>query len=51
MSGFHTFSRLSMMTALLLSVAVATGCDQEGPAEEAGEAIDNTVEDAGEAVD
>lgn len=51
MTAFHAFSRLFMIAALLFSLAVAAGCDQEGPAEEAGEAIDNTVEDAGEAAD
>jgi len=33
---------------LALSVGVLAGCEQEGPAEEAGEEIDEAVEEAGD---
>lgn len=31
--------------------ALLTGCDQQGPAEEAGEEIDDAADDAGDAID
>lgn len=31
--------------------AVVTGCEEDGPAEEAGEEIDEAAEDAGDAID
>ncbi|NBB93708.1 MAG: hypothetical protein GVY32_11125 [Gammaproteobacteria bacterium] len=33
---------------LALSVGMLAGCEQEGPAEEAGEEIDEAVEEAGD---
>lgn len=43
----------SMMLALLMACVALpfTGCKQEGPAEEAGEAVDEAVENAGDAVE
>jgi len=44
----------SALFALLFALgggAVLTGCEQQGPAEEAGEEIDEAVEDAGEEID
>ena len=42
----------SGIAALALLLALAGGaCREEGPAEEAGEAIDEALDDAGEAVD
>lgn len=32
-------------------VAVGPGCENEGPAEEAGEAVDDAADDVGDAVD
>jgi hypothetical protein len=32
-------------------LTLSTGCDNEGPAEEAGEAIDEAAEDVGDAVE
>lgn len=47
-----TPSMTAALAALLLAVAPITGCDrQEGPAEEAGEEIDQAVEEAGEQVE
>lgn len=43
-----------LLMAMMLatgSVLFVTGCDDQGPAEEAGESIDDAVEDAGDAVD
>lgn len=43
----------TIATALLMSTLMITlpGCDKEGPLEEAGEEVDETVEDAGEAIE
>lgn len=38
---------ISLLLALLLSMSMA-GCEQEGPAEEAGEEIDQAIEKAGD---
>lgn len=38
------------MTMLALIVAFMMGCEKEGPAEQAGEKIDQAVEDAKESV-
>jgi hypothetical protein len=43
---------LTVRTALVLFLALAGGaCREEGPAERAGEEIDEALDDAGEAVD
>ncbi|MBL28370.1 MAG: hypothetical protein CMM50_12570 [Rhodospirillaceae bacterium] len=45
-------TRAMLRIALLgLTVGWLAACDEEGPAEKAGEAIDNAVEDAGDAVE
>lgn len=43
----------TIAAALLVSALaiVLPACDQQGPAEEAGESIDNTVEDMGDSVE
>lgn len=44
----------SALFALLFALgggAVLTGCENEGPAEEAGENIDDAIDDAGDAID
>jgi len=44
----------SALFALLFALgggAVLSGCEEQGPAEEAGEEIDEAVEDAGEQID
>lgn len=49
------FPRLGPLLAALLlalgTVAFATGCEDQGPAEEAGESIDDAVDDAQDAFD
>lgn len=44
----------SALLALVLALgggAMLTGCDNDGPAEEAGEEIDEAVDDAGDALE
>lgn len=42
-------SALSLLTTAAFTVLLfAAGCSDEGPAEEAGETVDETVEDAGD---
>jgi hypothetical protein len=41
-------SLLAKLTALMLAAAFVAGCDRDGPVEEAGEAIDDTVEEVRE---
>jgi len=43
--------RLFASLALVFSLMAVLGCEQEGPAERAGEEIDQAAEEAGEAVD
>ncbi|HEX2198581.1 MAG TPA: hypothetical protein VHG88_08170 [Burkholderiales bacterium] len=39
------------VVALPFALGVLAGCDQKGPAEKAGEAIDRTVERAGDKIE
>lgn len=48
---FRLLCKILLMTFALSSVGFITACDDKGPAEEAGEAIDETVEDAGDAIE
>ncbi len=43
----------TIVAALFVSTLMITlpACEQEGPLEEAGEAMDDTVEDAGDAIE
>ncbi len=43
--------RTGLLLTMLGACFLATGCSDEGPAEEAGEKIDQAMEDTGEAVD
>lgn len=51
----HMNKRLLPLIALLLSLALAStvlvGCDDQGPAEDAGESLDDTADDMGDAFD
>ena len=40
-----------LFLSLFLFLPILNGCEQDGPAEQAGEAIDEAVEDAGDAVE
>lgn len=47
-------SIVNLLFVLILAVgamAVVPGCREEGPAEQAGEAVDEAVEDVGDAVE
>lgn len=48
---FRLLCKILLMTFALSSVGFITACDDKGPAEEAGEAIDETVEDTGDAIE
>ncbi|THK40793.1 hypothetical protein E8Q33_12130 [Methylophaga sp. SB9B] len=48
---FRFLCKILLMTFAISSVGFITACDDKGPAEEAGEAIDETVEDAGDAIE
>lgn len=48
---FRLLSKILLMTFALSSVGFVTACDDQGPAEEAGEAIDDSVEDTGDAIE
>lgn len=37
---------LAFIASLMIGVMGVSGCEQEGPAEEAGEAVDEAAEDA-----
>lgn len=45
-------SAISLLTAAAFAVLLfVAGCSDDGPAENAGEAVDEAVEDAGDAVE
>lgn len=43
--------RFPLGATLLVCAGLLAGCDQEGPAEQAGEALDNSAEEAGDALE
>lgn len=43
--------KLMTLTGAMLLTAAIAACDRDGPAERAGEKIDNAVENTGEAVE
>lgn len=45
------YTLLMLLLTLLLGGGVLVGCEDQGPAEEAGEQIDETAEEAGDAMD
>ena len=50
-NSFRILAKILLMTFALSSVVFITACDNQGPAEEAGEAIDESVEEAGDAIE
>lgn len=44
----ETIAAVLFATTLLIALP---GCERQGPLEEAGEAIDDTIEDAGDAIE
>ena len=47
----ETLKRAGLIMALGLSLGVLGACEEQGPAEEVGEAIDESADDVGAAVD
>ncbi len=43
--------KIIILVSCLLFVTLLTACDREGPMERAGEKVDETVEDTGEAIE
>lgn len=50
-SSFRMLSRALLLAFGLSAFGMLAACEQEGPAEEAGEAIDETMEEAGDAIE
>lgn len=51
---FERSRLLTILMALALALGtttLVTGCDNQGPAEEAGESIDEAMEDAGDSIE
>jgi len=48
---FQFLSRIFLMMFILGGAAMISACENQGPAEEAGEAIDETVEETGDAME
>jgi hypothetical protein len=48
MKLIETFGAALLVSVLLVALP---GCEKQGPLEEAGEAIDDTIEDAGDAIE
>ena len=42
---------VALLAALALALGTLAGCEQEGPAERAGEEVDEAVEEAGDTVE
>lgn len=43
--------KLGIMLLVAMMAFAITGCEEEGPAEQAGEKIDNAMEDTGDAIE
>ncbi|MEX1200180.1 MAG: hypothetical protein WEB02_05265 [Methylophaga sp.] len=48
---FRMLSRALLLTFVVGSLGMVSACEQQGPAEEAGEQIDETVEEAGDEIE
>jgi hypothetical protein len=46
----HKFKYLSVFAAIIFALTLSA-CEREGPAERAGEAVDDAVEEAGDALE
>jgi predicted small secreted protein len=51
MKGIIMRLKIVILSIFLAVTLVVAGCNNEGPAEKAGEKIDETVQDVGEAVE
>ncbi|WP_417550540.1 hypothetical protein [Methylophaga sp.] len=48
---FRLLCKILLMTFALSSVGFITACENQGPAEEAGEEIDESIEESGDAIE
>jgi hypothetical protein len=48
---FRFLSKVLLMAFVLSCAGFLTACEDQGPAEEAGEAIDESVEESGDAIE
>lgn len=51
MKSNSNWTKMVFAFLLALTLGMLSGCEQDGPAEEAGEAIDETMEDASDAAE
>lgn len=50
-NAFRMLSRALLLALGLSGFGLLAACEQQGPAEEAGEAVDETMEEAGDAME
>lgn len=48
---FRMLSRALLLTFVVGSLGMVSACEQQGPAEEAGEKIDESIEEAGDEIE
>jgi len=48
---FRMLSRALLLTFIVGSLGMVSACEQQGPAEEAGEQIDESIEEAGDEIE
>lgn len=48
---FRMLSRALLLTFIIGSLGMVSACEQQGPAEEAGEQIDESIEEAGDEIE
>lgn len=48
---FRMLSRALLLTFVVGSLGMVSACEQQGPAEEAGEQIDESIEEAGDEIE
>lgn len=48
---FKMLSRVLLLTFIIGSLGMVSACENEGPAEKAGEQIDETIEESGDAIE
>jgi len=50
-NSLRFLTKILLMAFVLSGVGFMTACEEQGPAEEAGEAIDESVEESGDAIE
>lgn len=48
---FRMLSRALLLTFIIGSLGMVSACEQQGPAEEAGEQIDESIEETGDEIE